>query len=47
MDSNRIKQVELGARIALMQEADAALDHMLAPDPAERAARGQAVFTIE
>ena len=47
MDSNRIKQVALGARTTLMQEVDAALDRVLAPDSAERVARGQAVSTIE
>lgn len=47
MDSNRIKNVALGAREALMQEVDAALGRVLATDSPERVANSQAVGTIE
>lgn len=47
MDSNRIKNVALGARETLMQEVDAALERVLAPDSPERVANSQAVGTIE
>jgi hypothetical protein len=47
MDSNRIKNVALGARETLMQEVNAALGRVLATDSPERVANGQAVGTIE
>lgn len=47
MDSNRIKNVALGARETLMQEVDAALGRVLATDSPERVANSQAVGTIE
>ena len=47
MDSNRIKNVALGARETLMREVDAALERVLVPDSPERVANGQTVGTIE
>lgn len=47
MDSNRIRNVALGARETLMQEVDAALGRVLATDSPERVANSRAVGTIE
>ena len=47
MDSNRIKNVALGARDALMADVEASLDRVLAADSPERVADAMAVARIE